>query len=710
MSAGQSRRNGKAASCEPCRRGKIRCDHQRPTCGRCQRRNLTAQCFYHPAPLTKPRGSGSAAAGSHAFNVQPAPRSEPVADQSRAPGALPEIRDRTRPPDGHNTGQTYGFPWPSSWTASPGTHGQQSLYWSVPRARDDAAEDQRLPLIKEVLTLLKHFRFMQILIEEYAIHAQASLVPQPISMSFMDSLADLITTYASADDANGNDDGFSQMVRSVFKATSAPIETPDDLAGFLAMYSGENMRLETIGLLYTMSATACHLGLARDDDKHTEFIEAMYRGSTSCLRLVRDISPEINDVMLWLSFENMRLTTHTEGDSSPIVWRRLGNVTTDIFAAGFHREAKNTSKTPFFLAECRRKAFVAAYQLDKFIATLLDLPPRILRRYSDCKMPLELTDEQLLSDPEALAQARARLSPDGWSPDKQYIPATWQRVRFQLGMLREDILEYPFLPPTLENNAALKNLAQRCHQTYDSLPAHLKYNPDSWNAIPPPACLMLTVMRLNYLQSCFQIQRLLQDTEPSAWSELLRVSAETVATVLQIGNSLNKAIFLRHDFPYIVVAYGLPSAVMLAYALQSTARGNKRQALPSDLSRASLIRHLAVFVSHLESISDFIERNNTICIQASKAITRALDEVLDMPATPAAAASIAPQTAGTANDHDSTGPLATPALSASQPILPDGNMNVDADLFSGDLLDGFDLSSWVKNIDWTGTGGEWSTF
>lgn len=100
-------------------------------------------------------------------------------------------------------------------------------------------------------------------------------------------------------------------------------------------------------------------------------------------------------------------------------------------------------------------------------------------------------------------------------------------------------------------------------------------------------------------------------------------------------------------------------------------------------------------------------------MQASKAITRALDEVLDMPSTPSvAAANATPQTPVSANENNNniTGPLATPALSASQPVMLDTNMNVDADLFSGDLLDGFDLSSWVKNIDWTGTGGEWSTF
>ncbi|KAF2715841.1 hypothetical protein K431DRAFT_324170 [Polychaeton citri CBS 116435] len=53
------RRNGKLFSCEPCRRGKLRCDHNSPICGRCTRRNKPDQCVYHPAPLTKPRLSSS---------------------------------------------------------------------------------------------------------------------------------------------------------------------------------------------------------------------------------------------------------------------------------------------------------------------------------------------------------------------------------------------------------------------------------------------------------------------------------------------------------------------------------------------------------------------------------------------------------------------------------------------------------------------------
>lgn len=53
------RRNGKLQSCEPCRKGKLRCDHIMPTCGRCARRNKADQCVYHPAPMTRPRSTAT---------------------------------------------------------------------------------------------------------------------------------------------------------------------------------------------------------------------------------------------------------------------------------------------------------------------------------------------------------------------------------------------------------------------------------------------------------------------------------------------------------------------------------------------------------------------------------------------------------------------------------------------------------------------------
>lgn len=47
------RRNGKLQACEPCRKGKLRCDHYLPHCGRCIKLGKTDKCIYHPAPLSK---------------------------------------------------------------------------------------------------------------------------------------------------------------------------------------------------------------------------------------------------------------------------------------------------------------------------------------------------------------------------------------------------------------------------------------------------------------------------------------------------------------------------------------------------------------------------------------------------------------------------------------------------------------------------------
>jgi hypothetical protein len=56
------RRNGKKQACEPCRKGKLACDHGSPFCGRCTRRKTTSRCIYHPAPMTRNSSSAPPAA------------------------------------------------------------------------------------------------------------------------------------------------------------------------------------------------------------------------------------------------------------------------------------------------------------------------------------------------------------------------------------------------------------------------------------------------------------------------------------------------------------------------------------------------------------------------------------------------------------------------------------------------------------------------
>jgi hypothetical protein len=132
-----------------------------------------------------------------------------------------------------------------------------------------------------------------------------------------------------------------------------------------------------------------------------------------------------------------------------------------VYALGIHRESTHAGKMPIYISECRRRTFAAAYQLDKLICTFFDRPPRILRRYSDCKMPLDLADDEILADANEVERVGLMLDPEGWSATARYASSTWARLRYLLSVFREEILEFPFRPLTAENKAKLMQVLWR---------------------------------------------------------------------------------------------------------------------------------------------------------------------------------------------------------------------------------------------------------
>lgn len=86
------RRNGRLSSCEPCRKSKLRCDHQSPICGRCLRHGQADRCFYHPAPLTQPSARAPRVI-SRRPKRQQRPNNQSVfrLDQTILSGAVPSL-------------------------------------------------------------------------------------------------------------------------------------------------------------------------------------------------------------------------------------------------------------------------------------------------------------------------------------------------------------------------------------------------------------------------------------------------------------------------------------------------------------------------------------------------------------------------------------------------------------------------------------------
>lgn len=139
-----------------------------------------------------------------------------------------------------------------------------------------------------------------------------------------------------------------------------------------------------------------------------------------------------------------------------------------------------------------------------------------------------------------------------------------------------------------------------------------------------------------------------------------------------------------------VLSYGLSPAFVLVEAVQRLARhGQGAVSLPPDITRASLIRTLSVFVSQLDTACDGGDTNYDVCMRASKAISRSLDEVLNSQ-TPASAGLPA------SPDH-------TPHMTAATDDMAFDNL-------ASSIWDDYDLSGWMKDIDWSGLGAEWSNF
>lgn len=104
-----------------------------------------------------------------------------------------------------------------------------------------------------------------------------------------------------------------------------------------------------------------------------------------------------------------------------------------------HQEPK--AELPFFLAEIHRKIFWFAYTSDKNFATFFGRPPLINGKFCSCKMPLDLDDDKLVLEDEALAHAMTDLDNEGWNPSSVVGRAAWLRVSVISTKFREEILE-----------------------------------------------------------------------------------------------------------------------------------------------------------------------------------------------------------------------------------------------------------------------------
>lgn len=256
----------------------------------------------------------------------------------------------------------------------------------------------------------------------------------------------------------------------IFQNSAKTIETHAamELSEYISVIAP---RWETIGLIFALVGTATyHIRLddavfSRDvipggDQKGLRIIAIA--ASDMCLQFCNS-AIMISDPLCWATMQHTSflLEMHGSNGESSIalyiliffffwrtvthrledhrVWQRLGDVTTLVFSLGLHQREVD-ERAPFFLIEIRKRTMVAAYSMDKAVATFLGRPPRITRRYCNFSIPLDIGWEDLLADASSRHAAIQRLDSDGWDRHGG-SEGTKPRVSMLTSSIREMVLE-----------------------------------------------------------------------------------------------------------------------------------------------------------------------------------------------------------------------------------------------------------------------------
>ncbi|RHZ62316.1 transcription factor domain-containing protein [Aspergillus thermomutatus] len=466
----------------------------------------------------------------------------------------------------------------------------------------------------EIVGHLVEFPTFEQLIREFYGVSQSAVIAAPFVLNALSQMED---TYHAYQLDQGTTE-IATLVATVLDNTRRTFSVPPTVDGahFHRLYTGSCLRLEILGVVYALAGRASHFGLGRAQNKHlaSHFARRMLAASETVLETCRYLSP-VNDLMLWLLHENLLLSTLVLGHSSELA--------TCIFELGLHRDSDESIDLPVFLLEQRRRLFAAAYQLDKSIATFLGRPPRISWRHSDCRLPLDISDEALTGSREL---AQRSVTAEGWSCHAVYQRSAWIRLRFLISTFREEILELSLTKSSENRDEQLRDVSRRCRHAWDLVPSHLHYTEDCWNTHHPISIkVMLIVSYLAFLYNEFLVQRLLALNSPEYSAALVDVSSTILSTVLTFGRQQEWAVDIHRDFIWTLLLYGFPSASVLLRALQMHASTNQ---LLSVYPRGILIRHLSVFISHLESMAQPGTANNAFFSRATRVFSRIMDEIL----------------------------------------------------------------------------------
>ncbi|OQE40276.1 hypothetical protein PENCOP_c006G08200 [Penicillium coprophilum] len=659
-----TRRNGQLSSCEPCRKSKLRCDHQTPICGRCIGHGQAERCFYHPAPLTQPRARPSRVISRRPKRHQ-RPENQSVfrLDQNISSMAIPG------PPPGlpPNTvgGNTLCDQHIAQWTAkekrtlTPGLLGLVSpkdifseyentlcveepdnlSATTVPETAYPPSDSNQVLLGAQILSHLQKIRWFHEIIELKNKISPAWVLGTTLTRALCDSMEQMYD--CAVHNSQDTHASLATLSHQIFVNTSKDIQLNPSM-NVSEYFDSMAPRWETVGLVFALLGTS--LFHTPDDDpvfthrnpwklEKCQLKNVATAISDICYQFCNSAGTT-SDPFCLLIAQQIVLLTSMFGDSDYRVWQKLGDLSTVVYALDLHQSDGDVEeKIPFFLMEIRKRTMVCAYAIDKELATFLGRPPRICSRYCSIPLPLDISYEKMVSSRSEREKSPQNLDTHGWNIEGNLTVGVRLRVVLMTSLLRESILELSLSPSTQHIPARVEELIQESRQTQQELPSFLHWSPEqaAAGAYNFPRDEGRTFAHIEFTYQEFLLRRILLKRLGINSPGLIQSSLEIVTTLLDMIAMRNRSGHSVINLLWDLCHMGLPAAGVLTSKLLSehSPQTSKPPATPLSANVRSLsIEKLNIFVSHLAVMVRPHEGNYEIVQQGTRFIRRMLDRIV----------------------------------------------------------------------------------
>ncbi|CEI63399.1 unnamed protein product [Fusarium venenatum] len=283
----------------------------------------------------------------------------------------------------------------------------------------------------------------------------------------------------------------------------------------------------------------------------------------SCLSL-----DSLNDLQLVLQYENMIIHTQVDGDQSYHSWRRMGDVSSSLFALGYH-QIPDTSTAPPFITQLRQAAFARIYTADKMLAVFLGRPPRIAREY--CTSVLPSNDSNLWQDDTPTTNLNAN-SQSVYNAREPFNHMADTRCRGRFSFLKEDILIFARRKPPsdLDNSSSVRaaQIFKKIENAWDILPEHFKLTQSlKLSDAAPFSNDLLIGIRLDYLHTLFLLHLASSRQLEYPGRDLLAIAGEMLSSVTEAIMLRDRLVNSGTSLTWKVAQYGLPAAGIISLSL-----------------------------------------------------------------------------------------------------------------------------------------------